>query len=274
MKKLFYIVCISLGLLVSCEEDLAVYDTPEGFIQFSSASGSIEEAALDGPSVTTVLLGSGTNTSGVTVNFSVTASDPSRFTVEPASGTLEIPAGSFSADIVITPIDNVTVDGDMAITLELQAGSSVPVGLGGEGLEGNVRTITLIDDDCPVDINAFIGTFSVAEVFTSGVNEGLTLAGAFGESYQLEMVAQPGDATGTKLVVSNSAGFNTYLPDGTVITLQACPGTVGWSANPINVALFADLTIEASVFDEVAGSITASGPLGGFGPYELVLTRQ
>lgn len=274
MKRLFYITLISLGLFVSCEEDLIVYDTETGFIQFSSTSSSIEEAALGGPSVTTVLLGSGENTGGVTVNFTVTAADPSRFTVEPASGSLTIPAGEFSADIVITPIDNVLVDGNMDIVLELTSGSSVPVGIGGEGQQAVSKTITLIDDDCPVDINAFTGTFDVDEVFTSGVNEGLTLSGAFGESYQLELTAQPGDATGTKVVITNSPGFDQYIPDGTVMTLQACPGTVAFDPNPLNIALFADMTIETAVFNEGQSKVTADGPLGGFGPYQFVLTKQ
>ncbi|MBC2837702.1 hypothetical protein [Robiginitalea sp. SC105] len=273
MKKFIYLL-MGLGLLASCEEDLLVYDTPEGFVQFSSASGSITEAADEGPSVTTVLLGDGENPNGVTVDFTITASDPSRFTVEPSGGSIEIPAGSFSADIVITPVDNFQVDGDMDIVLELLPSSSVPIGIGGEGNEGLSRTVTLVDDDCPVDLSAFIGTFSVEEVFTSGTNEGLTLAGAFGQNYQLEISAQPGDASGTRLVINNTAGFNTYLPNGTVIQLQACPGTVGFTTNPINVALFADMTIETTSFNEEGRTITAAGPLGGFGPYEFVLTRQ
>lgn len=273
MKKIIFILVASLGLLTSCEEDLLVFDTETGFVQLSSATGEIEEAAPS-PIVTSVFLGSGENTSGVTVNFSVTASDTSRFTVEPSNGTLEIPAGQFSADIVITPVDNVLVDGNMDITITLESSTSVPIGVGAEGMEFTSRTITLVDDDCPVDINAFIGTFSVAEVFTSGTNEGLTLAGAFGESYQLEMVAQPGDASGTKLVITNSEGFNQYLPDGTVMTLQACPGTVSFGGPTVNVALFADMTIETTSFNETNGSVKVNGPLGGFGPYEFVLTRM
>lgn len=274
MKRIYLLALLSLGLLVSCEEDLLVFDTETGFVQFASTAGSVEEAALGGPSVTNVLLGAGENASGVTINFTVTATDASRFTIEPSNGSLTIPAGEFSTDIVITPIDNVTVDGNMDVVLELTSGSSVPIGTAAEGREAVSKTVTIIDDDCPVDINAFIGTFNVAEVFTSGVNEGLTLAGAFGESYQIEMVAQPGDATGTKLVITNSAGFNQYIPDGTVMTLQACPGTVVFEPLPLNIALFADLAIEVAVFDEGGGKVTVDGPLGGFGPYQFVLTRQ
>ena len=275
MKKYIYILFASLGLLASCEEDLVVYDAGEGFIQFSSTTGSVTEAAPDGPDVTTIIVGADQNVSGVTVNFTVTADDPSRFIIEPSNGSIDIPAGEFSADIVITPIDNVTVDGDMDIVLELTTGSSLPVGIAGQGFESNVRTVTLIDDDCPVDLNNLTGTFDVAEVFTSGVNEGLTLAGAFGESYQIEIVPQPGDATGTKVVLTNSAGFNTYLPDGTVVSFQPCPGTIVVEPAPISLrGGWADLIVEEAVFNESSQSITVRGPAGGFGPYEFVLKKQ
>ncbi|MDM9631600.1 hypothetical protein [Robiginitalea aurantiaca] len=275
MKKYFYILFASLGMLVSCEEDLVVYDPGAGYLQFSSTSGTIAEGAPEGPNVTTVLVGAGENPNGVTVNFTVTADDPSRFVIEPSSGSLEIPAGEFSGEIVITPIDNVVVDGDMDIVLELTTGSSLPVGIDGTGVESNTRTVTLIDDDCPVDLGQFTGTFDVDEVFTSGVNEGLTLSGAFGQSYQIEMVPQPGDETGTKVVITNSAGFNEYIPDGTVMTLLPCPGAVEFSPLPLSLAGgFADLAIEEAVFNESEGSVTVSGPLGGFGPYEFVLTKQ
>lgn len=273
MKKYISILFVSMLFMVSCgDEELIVFDTENGFIQFASPSASLQEG--DESVVTTILLGSGTNDSGVTVNFTVTSSDPSRYNVTPSSGSLEIPAGEFSADIVIEPIDNLLVDGDEVITLELSTGSSVPVGIGGEGNEGVSRTITIIDDDCPVDINAFVGTYSVAEVFTSGVNEGLTLAGAFGESYQVEISLAPGDPTGTKIVLNNSAGFNQYFVDGTVMTFNACPGTVSFDAGNPNIAAFADMTIETSSYDEGNPTITCDGPLGGFGPYQFVLTKM
>jgi hypothetical protein len=275
MKKYIYILFASLGLLASCEEDLVIYDPGAGYVQFSSTSATITEGAPEGPDVTTVLVGAGENPNGVTVNFTVTADDPSRFVVEPADGTLEIPAGEFDGEITITPVDNVVVDGDMEIVIELTTGSSLPVGIDGTGNESNVRTVTLIDDDCPVDLGQFTGTFDVAEVFTSGTNEGLTLAGAFGESYQIEMTPQPGDETGTKVVITNSAGFNEYIPDGTVMTLLPCPGQVEFSPLPLSIAAgFADLAIEEATFNESGGSVTVSGPLGGFGPYEFVLTKQ
>ncbi len=273
MKKYILLFAMSLFLFASCEEDLTIYEEGDGFVQLATTSSvSFEEG--DSAVSTSVILGASENPSGVTVTFTVTSSDPSRYTVEPASGTLEIPAGEFSADIVITPIENILVDGDVELVIELTSGSSRAIGIGGEGLQSTSRTVVLVDNDCPVDTNQFIGTYSVDEVFTAGGNEGLTLSGAFGESYQIEMVAQPGDASGTRLVITNSAGFNTYITDGTVLILQTCPGTVTFDPLPLTPALFANLTIETAVYDEEASTITVNGPLGNFGPYQFILTRQ
>lgn len=278
MKNIFGklgILFLSVIAFTACEENEdPTIDFGEGFVQLSATSGTLSEDN-GAPIVTKVLLGNdGTNPNGVTVNFTVTSSDDSRFTVTPSSGTIEIPAGEFSADILIEPVDNVVADGDVEIVLELSTSSDLPVGIAGEGVVAVTRTITLVDDDCPVDSNAFVGTFTVEEVFTSGTNEGLALASAFGENYQIELTPQPGDISGTRFILNNSAGFDTYIANGTVITLLTCSGTVSFGAETVNIALFADMTIESATYDEGAGTITVDGPLGNFGPYQFKLTRQ
>jgi hypothetical protein len=273
MKKYISIIVLALVAFTSCEEDLLVYDTPAGFIQLSAETGSITEDTVD-PIVTQVLIGSGTNESGITVNFTVTSSDPSRFTVSPTTGSIDIPAGEFSADIAITAIDNIAADGDVDVVIELSSGNSLPIGIGGEGNFNTSRTVTIIDNDCPVDINAFVGTFTVFENFTDGVNAPFGLVDFFGEIYQVEMALEPGDTSGTKVVVTNSAGFNTYLANGTVIQFLACSGELLFEAgNPV-CAEFAVLAIEGTSYDESIGELQATGPLGGFGPYQFTFTRQ
>jgi hypothetical protein len=273
MKKYISIIVLALVALTSCEEDLLVYDTPAGFVQLSAESGSITEDTVD-PIVTQVLLGSGTNESGVTVNFTVTSSDPSRFTVTPSTGSIDIPAGEFSADIALEVIDNVTADGDLDVVIELSSGNSLPIGIGGEGNFNTSRTITIIDNDCPVDINAFVGTFTVFENFTDGVNAPSGLNNFFGEIYQLELSLAPGDASGTKVVINNTPGFNEYIADGTVMTFLACSGTVLFDAGFPTVALFRTFEYDASSYDESIGEIQCTGPLATFGPYQMTFTRQ
>lgn len=273
MKKYISLIVLALVALTSCEKELLVYDTPAGFIQLSAETGTITEDNTSAI-VTQVLLGTGTNESGITVNFTVTSSDPSRFVVTPATGSIDIPAGEFSADISIVPVDNVAADGDLDVVIELSTGNTLPIGIGGEGNFNTSRTITIVDNDCPVDIQAFVGVFTVFENFTGGGNAPLGLNNFFSESYQVEMALQPGDASGTKVVVTNSAGFNTYLADGTVIQFLACSGELLFEAgNPV-CAEFEVLTIEGTSYDESIGELQATGPLGPYGPYQFTFTRQ
>lgn len=274
MKKYISLIVLALVALTSCEEDLLVYDTPDGFIQLSAESGTITEDTTT-PIVTQVLLGTGSNESGVSVSFTVTSADPTRYTVSPSTGTIDIPAGEFSADIEITPVDNIAADGDLEVVIELSSNNPLPIGIGGEANFNTARTITIVDNDCPVDINAFVGTFTVFENFTDGVNAPFGLVDFFGESYQVEMALQPGDASGTKVVVTNSAGFNTYLPEGTVFQFLACSGTILIEGGDPVVAEFATLVVDGSSYDESIGELQVTGALGPqFGPYQFTFTRQ
>lgn len=276
MKNIVRLFALASLVVVatSCEEqENLVYGGPD-FIQFANASSSgTETDGAASPFVTTVLVGSDSNDAGVTVNFTVTSSDPSRYSVSPAGGTLEIPAGEFSGEILITPVNNLDVDGDLEITITLQESSSLPAGLGGEGVNLASKTITLIDDDCPIDIDAFVGTFAVSENFTAGVNSPFGLADFFGEAYQLELSLAPGDVTGTKVEINNSAGFNVYIDDGTIMSFNACPGTISFDAGFPVVALFTTFVYDASTYDEATSVIQATGPLASFGPYQFTFTR-
>jgi len=84
MKKILIFFFASLLVLSSCED----VETPdlgsEGkqWIQLSKTSESLAENDSDGI-VTTVLYSGDSNESGITVNFTITSSDPTRYTVTP-----------------------------------------------------------------------------------------------------------------------------------------------------------------------------------------------
>ncbi len=271
MKKYLVLLLIAFVCFTSCEEDLIVYDTPNGFLQVAAETASVTE---NDPSdvVTTFLYGGSSNVSGITVNYTVTG-DTSRFNLTPSTGSVEIPAGEFSASIVLTAIDNFASDGNEDVVITISDGS-LPVGIGGEGNFSVSKTITIIDDDCPITINDWVGTYSVAEQFTAGVNSPLGLADFFGESYQLDAILAPGDTTGIKIAFSNSLGFNTYIADGTVMTFFTCSSTVGFDAGFPEVALFRVFEFETATYDEAGLSISAEGPLATFGPYIFTFTRM
>lgn len=197
------------------------------------------------------------------------------FTLNKDISSLVIPAGKASTSFMLTAINDLSAKGDKQIVFEITGTSSGNFKLGQQDSQiGKSLTITANDDDCPIALSDWIGIYTVDEVFTAGGNEGLTLAGAFGESYELEFTALASDPTGTKVVITNTAGNDTYIADGTVMSFITCTGEVSFDSAPLNLALFANLTIQVSSYTEGSKVISASGPLGNFGPYEFVLTKQ
>ena len=278
MKNLIKIFTLSLVLaFASCgEEENITLDIGDGFVQFAGSSASVQENSTDPISVEVLYGGSlASNTNGINVNFTLEGADASRFTVTPANGTIQIPAGQASASITVLPIDNYVVDGNLNFSITLAADGDKPVGIGGEGINNSTFDLTIVDNDCPVDINGFVGTYTVFENFTGGTNAPSGLNNFFGESYQLEMTLAPNDPSGTKLIVNNSPGFDTYIPNGTVLAFDTCNGKVTFNgASQVQVALFRTFVYTDSGYDESEFVIEATGPLATFGPYQFTFTKQ
>jgi hypothetical protein len=277
MKKYIiqtFILIFGSLLFIGCgNTELVFFDTPDGFIQFKSDRGSVTENSSD-PLVTTVIFGHDSNDTDITVNYTVTSSDPSRYTVSPSSGTITIPAGQFTADIMLQPVDNFDVDGDVDVIIELSSNSSKPIGIGGEGLHSASKTITIVDNDCPITIDDWVGTYTVAEVFTGPPNAPLGLADFFGGSYQLEFALAPNDPSGTKVVITNSPGFDVYIIDGTIMTFDTCNKRISFDAGFPTVALFRTFEYTSSSYNENTFKIVADGPLATFGDYQFAFTKQ
>lgn len=269
----FALALSALFAVTSCEEDLLIFDTPNGFLQVDEPTGSLAENDPT-PLVTTVLLGKSSNDSDLTVNFQVNSADASRYTFSPASGQVVIPAGEFTAEISLTAIDNFETDGDIDVEIVLLESQGIPVGIGGEGLNSAKRVITITDDDCPLEINDWVGTYTVFENFTSGTNAPLGLNNFFGESYQLEAALAPNDITNSKIVWNNSAGFDVYLDPNRVMSFISCSGTVSFDAGFPRVALFRVFQYTASSYNETDFVIQCTGPLATFGPYQFTFTKQ
>lgn len=158
LAKSFALMLAFVFIATSCSnEDLKLIES-NNFIQVTSERGSLTEDVSE--IKTTVAFAGESNPNGITVNFSVTSSDPSRYTVEPSTGIVEIPAGDLTADIIIKPVDNILVDGDIDVKIELLDTNSVPVGLAGEGVNFTSRTITIIDNDCPIVFEEMVGTYT------------------------------------------------------------------------------------------------------------------
>lgn len=143
----------------------------------------------------------------------------------------------------------------------------------------SVVTTTFTILPCPTLLDGFVGTYSVSEQFTGGTNAPNGLSDFFGESYQIEITAMVGDTTGTKFVINNSAGFDAYFVDGTILTLGFDgAGAISFDdalvgpPNPV-VAFFRIFEYDTTSSSTCDFTITCSGPLSVFGPYEFVLTQ-
>lgn len=271
MKRIYLVLSICF-LAFSCQDiETSNLGMETQWLQFESDELSVGEDAPEALAVP-VLFSANSNESGVDVSFSYTASAMTGFTVSPANGVVNIPAGEFVGYIYVTP-ENDDISGEGIVLDFTIDNTDLPLGIAGQGIYNMTSQVTIIDDDCPIDLSEWAGTYSVSEIFTAGTNEGLTLAGAFGESYQLEISADPSDTTGTKVIINNSIGFNTYFLDGTVMTFLTCLQEVNFDAGNPNLALFADMVIETSVFSGDSFSIKCNGELTSYGPYEFVLTK-
>ena len=214
MKKIIASLVV-LTMLISCGDAENPTYVPEGdFVQFETASTSTAE---DGDAVTIdVALGSTDNPNGTSVNFDVNiaSGDASRYTIEPSNGVLDIPAGEFTGEITITPIDNLDNDGNVELTLELVSSSNLGVGVAGIGLEKVEASVVINDNDCPtviseeygVDVFALGGqapSHSVEFVPVDGTDNQWTITSSWGPNFV-------GWATG------NAANNGAFLYAGTV----------------------------------------------------------
>lgn len=284
--KLFTLILGITLIGVSCdvmdtEEERSFYKGGE-WVNFSSQTANVSEAnEADGIDITLVRSSAD---EALTVTLAVesenldTGEDASSdFSVNPSSLEVTFDAGEYETDITVLPVNNNAADGDKLVTISIASVSNSDINIGYEGPDALNSSVdlTIIDDDCPLDFEGWIGTYSVQEVFTAGTNEGLSLAAAFGETYQVELAQDPDDPSGFTYLITNSDGANQFFVDGTTMNFNSCGGTVTINDGaPFNLALFANMNVESAVFVEADFEITVSGTLGNFGAYEFVLTKQ
>ncbi len=303
INRIFFLAAIMI-IIASCEENDAgelvntqltgatkVYFDPANTSSVSESSNVISSS--DGTSTLTSentfeigVVRTGTDfSSEATVSFTATttyatstdffdAGDDASSTVTFSNeGTITIAAGESRGSIVVSIGDDVVASGDRTISVTLTETTTGELGLS-ESDPKITQAVTIVDDDCPIAIADWVGVYTVDENFTDGVNAPSGLSDFFTESYQVEIALDPGDNTGTKVIITNSAGFDTYFTDGLVMTFLTCPGQVSFSEPAPNVALFRNFAFETSSYNEGNFSIKCEGPLATFGPYQFTLTKQ
>jgi hypothetical protein len=108
----------------------------------------------------------------LTINYTATAKFISSgnaatgaFTISGTPGKIVIPANASSATISISTVNNEVVDGDKLVTVTLTGTESgVPVGYPGSNSQSKTVTVTISDDDCALNLDGFVGDYSVSDV--------------------------------------------------------------------------------------------------------------
>lgn len=202
--------------VASCDDaENPLYVPQDNFVQMETRTASTAE---DGdPMTLNVALGSVDNPNGTSVNFDVIISsgDASRFNIEPSNGILEIPAGEFTGQITVTPIDNLENDGNVNLSIELVQTDNLKIGVAGLGNEKTAASLVINDNDCPTIISSQYGVevfafdaeapgHTVELVAVDGTDKQWTVVSSWGPNFV-------GWATG-------NSGFNGLYPySGTIV---------------------------------------------------------
>lgn len=163
MKKIFSIFALTALFLTSCSEvEEPNLGLNNSWLQYDKAAYVTSEASAETIKIPVLLAGK-SNANGVDVKFTVTTTaSASAYTISPANGVLNIPAGKFVGYIEVTPVNNTAIADDVVLNFSF-AENTVPVGLAGQGRENMTTKLTIVEDDCPYDINEFVGTYRALE---------------------------------------------------------------------------------------------------------------
>lgn len=282
-----------MTLVFSCENNNndGVPGSPEmGWIQFLETNPDVYSAfkGIDPNIEIYVNIQVPTTTSDLTINYdlvSVSGANPNNF----FENSIIVPAGktSYSGPDNSTGFDygylaKIDFDVDkvslsdllepMVFDVVLTGTSSSQITAGFENYPVSQRVVIY-------SASSLEGTYSVNEQFIAGANAPFGLSDFFGESYQVELALLPGDETGRKMIVNNSAGYDTYFIPDTEVTFEL-DGRVtfddGYSTEgyPV-VALFNIHEIENSSYsyDGTTFTLSCDGPLATFGDYRFILTK-
>ncbi|MGM1057395.1 MAG: hypothetical protein ACQEWG_16035 [Bacteroidota bacterium] len=267
MKKflILFIATISMSVFVGCDSDDDF--NPPNFVTFADVTTltnqrSVSVSSEGSETVDVKVYTNNVTNADRTFNITVGATSTLSAAAYTLPATVTIPANSNEGIVSINITGSGVNNAGDILMLQLENAD----GYVGGPLRINVLKV------CPFDASQWYGTYDVSEVFVAGDNTGLSLAAAFGESYQVEMVTNPANATGS-VILRNSAGFDQFFVNGTVLTFGACAGNVIIS-NPNIAAGFANLTVTSSSFNAETKTVTVTGTLGGFGTYRYILTRQ
>jgi hypothetical protein len=136
-------------------------------------------------------------------------------------------ANEATTTFTVQSTENLETQGDIIITLSIESVSSSNYQIGFQsGQTRSDMTLTVIDDDCPIDIpGVWEGIYQVTEfpAAPGSFNEGFSVGSAVG--LQVELVLDESDPLGVSAILKPTAA-SSLLVDEVPLTFVTCPETV------------------------------------------------
>ena len=157
-KSLIVIAVIAFGV-IACDEEETTY-TPlsypdEAFVAFEGTSiDAVESRESD--VVVTVFLATVNQNSDVTIDYTITSENAvlgTHYEIVDNKSQFTIASGQYSDELKIKMLDNLETDGNKLLTITLTGNSAgATIGYPGPDSNGIVYSLTILDDDCPLQL--------------------------------------------------------------------------------------------------------------------------
>lgn len=163
MKKYFFgiaFLALSLGTLVSCEEDTVTYGG-KNFVTFGNVSSTRVVAIEDkGDNATPINLAF-----PLSKDLEITLKVESDEAVEGVhytvpSRTIVIPAGEVTANFIIVPINNDIENDSKAVNVTIESTNDASVSVGINDVGSPYKRLVLLNEDCSTRFTDLLGEFN------------------------------------------------------------------------------------------------------------------
>lgn len=156
------LLSLSMGTLMSCEEDTVTYGG-KNFVSFDNVA-SVRYPFFEHKGISEIPVNMAfPKSNDVVVNFTITsdvAVEGVHYNVL-TPGSVTIPAGQTSTNIRIEVIDNDIMDDSKSLNLTLTGVSQGDITLGLADQGSNYKRFLIVNDDCTTDFLEFYGKFDV-----------------------------------------------------------------------------------------------------------------
>ncbi|SDS68589.1 Calx-beta domain-containing protein [Winogradskyella sediminis] len=161
--KNYLYLFIALAFVFACEEDGPEVYNGQAFVSFTDQNGTLNVEEDSGSSEFTIGITKAFDTD-VTVTLSVTddtAVENADFILP--STTVVIPAGEYIGSFNIDPINDDVFNTPRAFSIEIVSVSSSQVNIGNENVDSYIKTVNIVNDDCPTQYSLWFGDLTVQD---------------------------------------------------------------------------------------------------------------